>query len=277
MTEWRRWVARLSPIGLLALIAAALVAPQPAELAFAGGGASRADGMMRLLDELPDRPIVLVAFDPDLGTYAEIRETVRALLADLLERDASLALISLTAEGRALSASELARLREAGTPAGRLSDLGYRAGAEAALVDLIRDPLGSRSPGGGAADALADEGLAAADLALIVGGNDLGPRSWVEQVRTRQPGLPFAAVAPTILLPEVTPYLLTGQLDALLGTVADGAAFREGASPVRADVLDGRSPLPLPFLVGMVVAIAVLVQAAAGTLIASLPVRGQRT
>ena len=51
-------------------------------------------------DDLPAGPLVLVGFDPDLGTYAEVRPTVRTALADLLDRDARLAFISLTPEGR---------------------------------------------------------------------------------------------------------------------------------------------------------------------------------
>ena len=46
-------------------------------------------------------------FDPDLGTYAEVRPTARAVIDDLLARDAVLRLVSLTPEGRALAVSEI--------------------------------------------------------------------------------------------------------------------------------------------------------------------------
>ena len=274
MTDWRRWLERLAPVALVAIIGIAVVVPQPAGLSLTAGDSDRVDGTNRLLDELGETPVVLVAFDPDLGTYAEIQPTVRALLSDLLARGASLAIVSLTAEGRALATTELAAEEAAGVAANRISDLGYRSGAEAALLDLVRDPLGPEPASGAAAEALAADGLASVDLVLVVGGNDLGPRTWVEQARTRVPSLRLAAVTPTILLPEVAPYLSSGQLDALLGTVADGAAYRAGLA---SDALgEGRIPTPLPFLAGMLIAILVLAQAAGGQLAGALRAADRR-
>jgi hypothetical protein len=74
------------------------------------GSLDAADGMVEIVDDLPPDSLVLVGFDPDLGTYAEIRPTVRTLLAALLEHDARLAFVSLTPEGRALAIAEAARM-----------------------------------------------------------------------------------------------------------------------------------------------------------------------
>ena len=93
-------------------------------------------------------------------------------------------------------------------------------------------------------------------LGLIVGGNDIGPRSWVEQFEPRVEGLELVAVAPSVLLPELTPYLESGQLRALLATPRDGAAYRESAAPSALGEIDG--PPPLAVLLGMLVAVAVL-------------------
>ena len=134
-------------------------------------------------------PSVLVGFDPDLGTYAEVRPTVRALIADLLDRGARLDVVSLTAEGRALGIAERDRLVRGGAEEAALRDLGFVAGAEAGLVDLAQD-LGEQY-----------------DAIVVVGGNDLGPRSWVEQVVPRVGDVPVLAVTPVVLLPEVRPYL----------------------------------------------------------------------
>jgi hypothetical protein len=276
MTDWRSWLERLAPIALLAIIGLALLVPQPAGLSLGAGESERVDGTNRLLDELPETPVVLVAFDPDLGTYAEIRPTVRALLADVVMRGASLAFVSLTVEGRALATTELARLHDAGVGTSRVTDLGYRSGAEAALLDLVRDPLGPVAATGAAAEALVSEGLAGTDLVIVVGGNDLGPRTWVEQASTRVPSLRIAAITPTVLLPEVAPYLSSGQLDALLGTVGDGAAYRDQLGADDGSLHDTRVPVPLPFLAGMVIAIVVLAQAAGGTLPDALRAAGRR-
>jgi hypothetical protein len=51
----------------------------------------------------------------------------------------------------------------------------------------------------------------------------------VEQVRPRVGDLPILAIAPTVLLPELQPYVGSGQLAALLGTPRDGAAYRASA------------------------------------------------
>ena len=68
------------------------------------------------------------------------------------------------------------------------------------------------------------------------------------------------AIAPTFLDPELEPYLRSGQLTALLATMREGVAYAEaigaGSPPAR-----GSAPAPLPMLVGMLVAIAVLAEA----------------
>lgn len=243
MSDRARLLRRAAPALLLGALALASQLPTPAGLQLATPDPRAADAMTAALDGLPDQPSVLVGFDPDLGTYAEVRPTVRVLVAELLARDARLAFISLTAEGRALAAAELARLARVGTDAGAVRDLGFMSGAEAGLVDL------------------AETATADIDAIVVVGGNDLGPRSWVEQVLPRVDDLPLLAVTPAVLLPEVQPYVLSGQLDAALVTPREGAAFRAmaSASPDAAD-----EPGTLPILVGMLAAVVVLGQALAG-------------
>lgn len=258
----RRVLARAAPLALVLLLAAALLAPAIPGLRLEAPRNTRVDGMIEALEGLPDAgALVVVGFDPDLGTYAEIRPTVRALLADLLERGARLAVVTFTPEGRALGVAELDRLGAA-VDADRLFDLGFRPGAEAALVRAVQRQVPDAA--GGPFAPLAEGGLGAADLALVIGGNDLGPRSWVEQVATRLPDLPLAAVTPTVLLPELQPYLATGQLDGLLGTIQDGAAYRASLGPSLAAALGDERPIgPLPVLAGMLVALGLVGQALA--------------
>jgi hypothetical protein len=229
MSDRRTLLARLAPAVLIVLLAAAWLLPASGAVRLASADPTAADGWTAALDGLPESPTVLVGFDPDIGTYPEVRATVRVALADLLNRDSRLAFVSLTPEGRALLVSELSRLRRGEANAARLLDLGYLPGAEAALVSIARRPPVPSGADGELARRLAADGIDAVDAILVVGGNDLGPRSWVEQVRPRVGDLPILAIAPTVLLPELQPYVDSGQLAALLGTPRDGAAYRASA------------------------------------------------
>ena len=261
MSDRRALLLRLAPAALLAALALAWLLPDPGSLRLASDPTA-ADGWTSALDALPDDPTVLVGFDPDLGTYAEVRPTVRTALADLLNRNARLVLVSLTPEGRALLVMELARLRRAEANPARFLDLGYVPGSEAALVSIAAAPPVPAGTEGEIARRLADEGIGAVDAAVVFGGNDLGPRTWVEQVGPRVAGLPILAIAPTVLLPELQPYLNSGQLAALLGTPRDGATYRSLVDLGSLDRLREAAEPPLVALtLGLLIAVAIVGQA----------------
>ena len=259
MTDRRTLLRRLAPAALVLLLVVALVGAPGATDDLASPGVPT--GIADVLDGVREDALVLVGFDPDIGTYAEVRPTVRALLVDLLGRGARLAFVSLTPEGRALGVAELARMARAGVEPDRLVDLGFVPGAEAALVALARslDDAGASGVfGPGMAEPL---GAGTITLGVVVGGNDLGPRSWVEQLRPRvEATFPLVAIAPSVLLPELQPYLASGQLQALIATPRDGAAYRlsiEPDGPTSALVGDD-GPSTLAILVGLLVAVGVL-------------------
>lgn len=267
--SWRPAGIGLAWLALLVLLGAAfLIAPgdRSEALALATPDRARVSELQGVLDGLPDQAVVLVAMDADLGTYAEIRPATRAALDDLLGRGASLAFVTVTAEGRAISAAEVERIREQGVGEDRLLDLGYVSGVEAGLVRLAGSAVPADASGS-LADAIHGRGggLDAFDLALLVGGSDVGPRTWVEQVGTRVQSLPMVAIAPTFAQPELAPYLRTGQLSALIATVRDAAAYADVAGTER-------PPSALAMLVGMLVAVLVLGR----HLIGALPIIGRR-
>ena len=266
MSDRRALLARLAPLGLIVALAAALLAGLDGRLVLESADNGPAEAATAALDALPDDALVLVGFDPDLGTYAEIRPTVRALLADLLNRGATLAVVSLTPEGRALALGELARMDRSEANPRQLIDLGFLPGAEAALVAIARGLDGSSE------DPIRTALPSSADLAVVIGGIDIGPRSWVEQVSPRSEGLPIVAVAPTVLLPELEPYRASGQLAALLGTPRDGATYRAGAELGRLErmVQPSDGPSPAALLVGLLVAVVVLGQALGSRLTAAM-------
>lgn len=213
-------------------------------------------------------PLVLVALDADLGTYPEIRYATRAALSDLLNHGSRLAFVSFSPEGRAISVAEQQRLRAAGVAPARILDLGYVPGAEAGLVRSVTTLLPGAASGQ-APELRQRPGLGAFGLVVVVAGMELGPRSWVEQVRPRLPKLAIVAIAPTFLQPELQPYLRTGQLRAALATYRDGIAY--GREVAGRQQLIGRAsgpppetpPRGLPILVGMLIAIALLGSATA--------------
>lgn len=271
MSDRRRLLARALPLLFVAAIGVAWLVPDQPLAEFRARG-DVAERVAATLDSMPDAPMVAVGFDPDAGTYAEVRPAVRALLDELLERDASLVFVNLTPEGRALLVGELARLRAAGAEADAIVDVGFVPGAEAALVALSRSIVRPAAGSAGDDELLAEleaTGLQAADLLVVVGGNDLGPRTWVEQALPRLGGPPLVAVAPTVLLPELLPYVESGQIDALVGTPADSAAYaRANGAPDAAQPVDA-----FALLVGVIAGILVPVHAVASRAWPDLRVR----
>lgn len=259
------------PLAFVALLAVAVVAGMQVD-----GPAVGTTSSTHALDLHADlgaltRARVLVAFDPDVGTYAEIRPATRAAMAQLVRGGASLAFVSYTAEGRALALGELDRLRRGGVEEGRLLDLRFEAGAEAGLVASVAEVVPAAASGA-LADALRADGggLGAFDLVLIVGGTDLGPRSWIEQVATRLPDLPLVAIVPTVLGPQTIPYRVTGQLEGLVVGVREASAYvvavRDDPGAVVAReaerVTDG-PPSSLPLLAGILVTLLLFADAVA--------------
>lgn len=242
-------------VPLLALVVLAAAVAWNPDLGLDPGATDRgaSDRLAAVLDALPPQPDVLVGFDPDLGTYPEIRPTVRAVLAELVGRGSRLSFVSLTPEGRALAISEMDRLGRAGATAARPIDLGFLPGAEAALVALAGSLSGTAA--GEAGIDGPDPGPS--DLLLAIGGNDLGPRSWIEQVAPRVAGLPIVAVTPAVLLPEVEPYRASGQLAALVSTPREGAAYRARAGARdAAGSSELAGPSPLAVALGLLMAVA---------------------
>lgn len=259
MSDRRATLARFAPLLVLLALAAAVVLGADAGPSLGTPNSAPAADMADALDALPDDGVVVLGFDPDIGTYAEIRPTVRVLLADLLARGVTLAFVSVTPDGRALALAELARIDALEANPRQIVDLGFVPGAEAALVALASElTSGGSDP---VATQLTDEALEP-DLAVVVGGIDVGPRAWVEQFAPRTE-VPLVAVAPAVLIPEVEPYRESGQLAALLATVGDGAAYRSSAElgPLDRVVEVREEPVAPAVAVGVLVALGALGQA----------------
>ncbi len=280
----RRLLRSVAPLALLAGLGIAWLLPSMPFLALGGGANSTAGSDLHVaIGALPDQPLVVVDMDPDLGTYPEIRFATRAALADLFAVGARVAMVSFSPEGRAIAIAELARLRDEGAGSDRLIDLGFRSGGEAALVQLAGGSIEADATGhaGPVLQALASRGggLAAFDLALVIGGTEVSPRSWIEQIEPRVPDLPVAAVTPTFLLPEMQPYRDAGQLVALAGTLPQGVAYGTSVAAGGTSSGPGRVPEPAPrdapILLGMIIALGVLLESGASSLFGRGAPRGR--
>jgi hypothetical protein len=260
--------AGIPPVALVVLLAIASFVPG---IAFTGGGSEDGPGrdLEAAIGRLQTGAPVLVDIEGDLGTYPEIRYATRAALADLMVKGANVAIVSFSGEGRAIAVAEVARLRSLGAGADRVLDLGFRSGGEPALVQLAGSGIGP-GPAGPFADALRKDGFGSFRLALVIGGAEIGPRSWIEQVQPRVPGLPIAAITPSFLLPEVLPYRSSGQLVALVGTLPSNLAYGKQVAARGAAFGPGtfaeRSPNGAAIVFGMLVAIAVLLASSGGSL-----------
>ena len=271
MSDRRVLLLRLAPLALLLVLGLAVTLRAGGSgLRLPAADVSNARGLEEALGRLSDGATVLVGFDPDLGTYGETRPTVRAVIGDLLNRGSRLAFISLTPEGRALALAELSRLDRLDANPRQIIDLGYLPGAEAALVALSRE-FGTEPVGGVLAGLPSGEELADIGTALVIGGNDLGPRAWVEQLAPRVEGLDIIAIAPTILLPELGPYLASGQLSALLATPRDGATYRATAElgPLER-VSEPAEPSSLAIGLGALAAVLILGQGVGARIVATV-------
>jgi len=260
--------AGIPSLALVVLLAIASFIPG-IDLAASGSDVAAVRDLEAVVAGLPRGAPVLVDVDGDLGTYPEIRYATRAALADLMRQGANLAIVSFTPEGRAIAVAEIARLRNLGAGPDRLVDLGFRSGGEPALVQLAGSGIGPNATGP-LADTLRKGGVGSFRLALVIGGADIGPRSWVEQVQPRVPDLPIAAITPSLLLPEVLPYRGSGQLIALVGTLPAALAYGRQVSARAAGFGPGtftdRSPNNGAIVFGMLVAIAVLLASSGGSL-----------
>lgn len=251
MSEWLARGRPLAPILLILLLSATLLSgPGIGRWDRDGADADRAGALLERIDALAPGQLAIVAFDPDLTTYAEIRPAARAVLETLTTAGLRVAIASFSPEGRALGAAELARLDAAAMPL----DLGFIPGGEAGLVAAVRGIVGvhARGPVAEAVRA-AGGGLGAFDLAVVIGGGEIGPRSWVEQVRPRVPELPIAAIVPAAQRPQLEPYLASGQLAELVAG-PDAVAATVGPD----DALDRRADA---VVLGLLAAILVLLAA----------------
>lgn len=177
---------------------------------------------------------VLLAFDYDPGTQAEMAPQARAVLLHLQQKGARLVAMSLLPQGPALAeeALRLAISKQEYRYGENYINLGYLAGEEAALAIAGEDMVAAfgvdyaeRRPLSG--QPILRDIRGAKDFALVVvfAGEERSARRWLEQIQGRYK-VKMAAGVSAAAAPQLEPYLQSGQLKGLL-TGLPGAAEYE--------------------------------------------------
>ena len=201
--------------------------------------------MYNLIQRLPADAPVLVAFDYEAGYSGEMDVAGSAVLEHLLNRGASLALVSTSATGPALAERFIANLNQQperlNNPYTNYANLGYIPGGTIGLYSLARsvhstlpyDLHGVDVWASGPLSSVQD--LADFGLVLVLVSDPETARAWVEQAGPilKQNGTALAMIASAQTAPLVQPYFAGNprQVEGLIAGMAGGAAY-ENASAV---------------------------------------------
>jgi len=182
---------------------------------------------------LPENALVLIAFDYNPATSAELALQARAIVEHLRRRDARIMALSLYPEGAALAWDVLDELEGQGYVYGTdYIHLGYLPNQVAA----VRYFLDAGPTGEGQSDFKSGQpvtqypitqgitDLSFVDLMIELTGNEGTLRTWVEQVAARTT-LPLVAGVSAAIAPYAQPYLDSGQLQALLVGLPGAAEY----------------------------------------------------
>ncbi len=182
---------------------------------------------------LPENALVLIAFDYNPATSAELALQAQAIVDHLRRRDVRIMALSLYPEGAALAWDVLDELEGPDYIYGTdYIHLGYLPNQVAAVrYFLDAGPTGegqsdyksgqpvTQSP---IAQGISD--LSSVDLMIELTGNEGTLRTWVEQVAART-DLPLVAGVSAAIAPYAQPYLDSGQLRALLVGLPGAAEY----------------------------------------------------
>jgi len=187
---------------------------------------------------LPVDSVVVVAFDYNPATAAELSLQARAILDHLMRRRVRIMAISLYPEGAALAGDLLDELaaKQGYTYGEDYLHLGYLPNQPVS----VRYFLNSGPAGKGRTDyrngrevsrypvAQGVKDLSAVRLVIELAGNDNTLRTWVEQIAVRA-NVPVVAGVSAAIAPYAWPYLDSGQLQALLVGLPGAAEYEAQA------------------------------------------------
>ena len=193
---------------------------------------------------LADDALVVVAFDYNPASAAELSLQARAIVDHLMRRGVRIMAISLFPEGAALAWDVLDELAtERGYTYGEnYIHLGYLPNQPVSVRHFLNvGPTGEGQsdyrngrPVGQYAIAQDVDSLSSVDLVVELAGNESTLRTWIEQITART-DVPVVAGVSAATAPYVRPYLDSGQLQALLVGLPGAAEYEaQSGRPGRA-------------------------------------------
>jgi hypothetical protein len=184
-----------------------------------------------LVDSLPPGSVVMVSFDHEASTIAEVRPLSAALVRHLFSRDVKIIGLALFAEGTAIGNQVLSVLaKEYGKEYGRdWVFLGFRPQYQAAILGLgdsianvfPRDYYRNLSAGLPLLAEVAN--YSKIGLVVSVADGDLA-NYWVEYAHTRF-GVRVAGMVTAVMATSYLPYVASGQMSAMVNGLKGAAEY----------------------------------------------------
>ncbi len=248
---------------LLAVLIPILLGTQWFTAASVSGGSEGSRAFFDTVQSLPPDSTVLMAYDYDPATAAEMDLQAEAIVHHLMSRNLKIIAVSLLPAGPAVAQDIMDRAAAIqGYAYGKqYLNLGYLPGHEAGVRDLAQNPVGATKE-----DYLNREPLTAIpltqnisrveDLALIVemAGSQDSLKWWIEQAGS-QHEVPIVAGISAAVEPYARPYYGSGQLAGLISGLI-GAAEYEALTDRPASAIDSLDPQATAHLALLVLIVA---------------------
>jgi hypothetical protein len=185
----------------------------------------------QIISALSQEDTVLISFDFEPGLIGEMEATSAALLDDIMEKGAKLALVSTSPTGPALAERFIhdAQDNRQDSDGIQYVNLGYIPGGVSGLAAFAQNPNWAAPTSLDGAQAWEMQPLtnikSISDFALVllISDNPNTTRAWVEQVNPHLEPAPMVAVVSAQIEPVARTYL--GQIDGLISGMVGGAAY----------------------------------------------------
>ena len=169
------------------------------------------------IDALDAGRRVLVAFDYDAYQAGEMEPIAEAVLTHISQRGAQATAVSLNPTGPALASRVFAALQRSGVAeTGSVRPLYYAGQSVGAQNALVSTQLG-----------------APVDMIVVLAGSPEAMRWWIEQVAAAGLKTPVVAGVSAGALPQIEPYVQSGQIKGMVNGLMGGLAYRMSITPQR--------------------------------------------